>query len=43
MKNRLDELDSLRGLAALTVVAHHYLLIFPLFGIIHFRIKSMLY
>ncbi|KYZ69217.1 acyltransferase family protein [Bacillus sp. GZT] len=29
MKNRLDELDSLRGFAALTVVAHHYLLIFP--------------
>lgn len=29
MRIRLDELDSLRGLAALTVIMHHYLLIFP--------------
>ncbi|OAS88193.1 MULTISPECIES: acyltransferase family protein [Metabacillus] len=29
MKERFNELDSIRGLAALTVIFHHYLLIFP--------------
>jgi peptidoglycan/LPS O-acetylase OafA/YrhL len=30
-KQRYDQLDSLRGLAAITVVIYHYLLIFPIF------------
>ncbi len=37
---RYEELDSARGLAALSVVFHHFLLIFPLFFIDTFNDKT---
>ncbi|MEH7247503.1 acyltransferase family protein, partial [Neobacillus niacini] len=35
MSNRLEELDSLRGIASLTVVIHHTLLTLPIFLAAH--------